>query len=167
MANDKGWIKAYRSIKDHWISHDHRAFHLWFYLLMEVNHVESKTKIEGNLTTIKQGQTYTSIDKLSKGVNITWRKTKELLEEFEADEMITITPISHGILLTVCNYQMYQGTLPQSRAERRENSRTDSRTDSRAERRQYKKNKNDINNDIEKDKKAAQRRLNLWEGAPE
>ena len=156
MEKDKGWIKLYRSLSNHWVFSDHRTFHLWVYLLMEANHVKGKTTIDGKMVEVKPGQTLTSIDKLSKKVGITWRTTKKIIDDFLVDEMITVEPIGRGLLLTICNYSNYQGSLlhdrAESRTESRAESRIESRAESRAEGRQYKNNKNS-KNDVKNNKK--------------
>lgn len=143
-------------MNNHWVASDHRAFHLWVYLLMEVNHVTGKTTIDGKMVEVKPGQTITSIDKLSKKIGITWRTVKKIIDDFLVDEMITAEPCGRGILLTICNYESYQGTLlhdrAKSRAESRAESRTDDRVESRAKGRQYKNNKNN-KNDIKNNQK--------------
>ena len=165
---EEGWIKQHRSIFFHWVNEDHRAFHLWSYLIAEVNYVEKKTMIEGDMMTIAIGQTVTSIDQLSKAVGVTWRKTKTLLDAFEKDDMITTEKVGkNGILLTVCNYEEYQSALSKRRAERRTESRAERRTNDRAndrtERTQHKKDKNSTKKTSKENKNSAQgASVDLW-----
>lgn len=168
---DEGWVKQHRSIFKHWVADDHRAFHLWAFLIAEVNYTEGKTMVDGKTIKVNPGQTITSIDKLSKQVKITWKKTKDLIDEFSNDGMIKVKKVGRcGMLLTVCNYEKYQDTMrserEEQREERRDKRREEQRENDRDKRREYKKDKKDFKKDKEQ-KKGAPRRLNLWEGAPE
>ena len=162
---EEGWVKQHRAIFSHWVNEDHRAFHLWSYLIAEVNFSEGKTMIEGKMKKVMPGQTITSIDKLSKSVKISWKKTKELIDAFMEDDMIKVKKIGRrGLLITVCNYEKFQSTLNSDRAEVRAKVRTkvktEVRADVRTEVRQYKKGKKDIKKDKECKESAA--RADLW-----
>ena len=171
--NDQGWIKAYRTLKTHWTADDHRAFHLWIYLLLEVNHKEGKTTVDGSFVRIMPGQTLTSYDKMSRETHMTWRVVKNIISAFLDDGMIELKAIGRGLLLTVCNFEMYQGNsargTSKTQSKTQSNDRPDDREERRVKRRQYKniENIDNDNNNNKRNKDSAKRRVNLWEGAPE
>lgn len=110
MDKTKGWIKLYRSIEDHWLWDEPFNYQsAWIDLLMLVNHEPNKVKISNEIIEIKPGQRWTSIRKL--GLRWKWKEEKVLkfLKLLESDGMIYKESNSRGTLLTIVNYEDFQG----------------------------------------------------------
>ena len=105
-----GWIKLHRDILDHWVLSDPILFKVWIFLLLKVNHEESKILINGKTITISQGQMWTSIRKLSVALDLGINTVKRKLAVLQSDGMIYVDSRKGvGTLLTVRNYALYQG----------------------------------------------------------
>lgn len=105
---DKGWIKLNRQIQEHWIWSDHEFAFAWIDLLLLVNHENKKILVEGHPTTIKRGQTLTSIKKLAARWGWSRNRVYRFLSALERDRMITRVGTSNGTTLTVENYGKFQ-----------------------------------------------------------
>ena len=106
-----GYIKLHRQIQDCWIwdsgKFDKRS--AWIDLLMLANHRDKKFMFNGKPVVITRGQFMTSIRKLA--VRWEWSTSTvfEFLKILEDDNMIKKESDSHRTLLTIINYEVYQG----------------------------------------------------------
>lgn len=106
-----GYIKLHRQIQDCWIwdsgKFDKRS--AWIDLLMLANHRDKKFMFNGKPVVITRGQFMTSIRKLA--VRWEWSTSTvfEFLKILEDDNMIKKESDSHRTLLTIVNYEVYQG----------------------------------------------------------
>ena len=113
MSTDKGYIKVYRKVWNHWIWKSNRPFdefHAWIDLVMLVNHEDKKILFDGKLITVKKGEKITSLRKLAERWG--WGKTRvsEFLEILEKDHMIETVADSKKTLVKVLNYSKYQAS---------------------------------------------------------
>jgi len=106
-----GWIKLYRSIREHWIFQDAEYFRAWCIILMKVNHEPKKSLIHGRLVHCERGQSLLSLQSWVEefGVN-RWsiRKVRTFFKLLENDGMIITEGLQKTTRLTVCNYETYQ-----------------------------------------------------------
>lgn len=108
---EHGYIKLHRQIQDCWIwdsgKFDKRS--AWIDLLMLANHCDKKFMFNGKPVVITRGQFMTSIRKLA--VRWEWSTSTvfEFLKILEDDNMIKKESDSHRTLLTIINYEVYQG----------------------------------------------------------
>lgn len=107
----KGWVLLYRSICDSWLW-DKKPFSIgqaWIDLILDANHENAKIYVNGKLTIVKRGQTWTSIRVLAERWG--WRNEKVLdfLRTLESDGMITRFRTKSGTLLTIVKYSDFQG----------------------------------------------------------
>lgn len=108
---DHGYIKLHRQIQDCWIwdsgKFDKRS--AWIDLLMLANHRDKKLVFNGKPVVITRGQFMTSIRKLA--VRWEWSTSTvfDFLKILEADNMIKRESDNHRTLLTIINYEVYQG----------------------------------------------------------
>ena len=106
-----GYIKLHRQIQDCWIwdsgKFDKRS--AWIDLLMLANHRDKKFMFNGKPVVITRGQFMTSIRKLA--VRWEWSTSTvfDFLKILEDDNMIKKESDSHRTLLTIINYEVYQG----------------------------------------------------------
>lgn len=108
---EHGYIKLHRQIQDCWIwdtgKFDKRS--AWIDLLMLANHRDKRIVFDGEYIVIVRGQFLTSIRKLS--LRWGWSKSSvgDYLKLLEKDKMIIKESDSRRTLLTIVNYEVYQG----------------------------------------------------------
>ena len=107
----QGWIKLHRQIQNCFLWED-KPFdkcRAWIDLLLLANHEDKKIMFNGNLITVSRGQYLTSIRKLSDRWG--WSKDKVVrhLSILESEQMIQRDSDSNRTLLTIVNYEVYQG----------------------------------------------------------
>lgn len=108
----KGYIKLYRQIQDCWVWTSPNPFDersAWIDLLMLANHDDKTTMFDQKLVTVKRGQRITSVRLLADRWH--WGKTRTLnfLKNLEADKMIVREADSRKTLITIVNYEKFQG----------------------------------------------------------
>lgn len=109
----KGYIKLHRKIWDNPIFCSGERFDrrsAWIYLLTHANHEDSSFMVKGRIRRVQRGQLFTSIRYLAQ----VWRWDKTTVSRFlsdtETEKMITVTRTQNGTLITVLNYNKYQGS---------------------------------------------------------
>lgn len=108
----KGWIKIYRSIKDHWLYPKNRPMtelEAWITILLEVNHEEEKVKIGNEVLDCHRGEKLYSLDSWGKIFGWNKSKVRRFFNTLETDTMIVQKPTHKTTQITVCNYESYQG----------------------------------------------------------
>ena len=114
MSTDKGYIKLYRDIRDHWVWCDKEEpfdkAHAWIDLLMMVNHKDKKVMFNGQLLTVKRGSRITSIRKLAGRWGWSRHKVSDFLNMLERDGMIAQERATQKTLINVINYGFYQSS---------------------------------------------------------
>ena len=110
MSTDRGYIKIYRNIRDHWIWDlgPYDKAHAWIDLIILMNHEDKVIPFNGRPIRIKKGQHMTSLSILAKRWKWSRSKTHRFLNELEKHEMITKKRYGDGTLLTIVNYGIYQ-----------------------------------------------------------
>lgn len=109
--SDTGWIKLHRQLQDSplWHSEPFSKAQAWIDLIMSMNHKDEKVLFDNQLIEVKRGQHITSYRKLS--VNWKWSigKVKRFFELLANDNMVKVEHFKNGTLLTLVNYELYQG----------------------------------------------------------
>jgi len=112
VSTDKGYIKLYRDIRDHWIwSSEGEPFdklHAWVDLLMMANHKDREVPFNGRMVIVKKGSRITSLHKLSERWRWSIHKVSDFLNLLEEAGMITQERNSVKTLINVVNYAFYQ-----------------------------------------------------------
>lgn len=112
MSTDKGYIKLYRDIRDHWIwSSEGEPFdklHAWVDLLMMANHKDREVPFNGKMVVVHKGSRITSLHKLSERWHWSIHKVSDFLNLLEEAGMITQERNSKKTLINVVNYAFYQ-----------------------------------------------------------
>lgn len=105
----KGWFKVYRSLDEHWISQDMEKLGRWTWLLMKASHEDTKV-VEGNkVIELKRGQLIASLSLLEAKWGVTRKTVMRFLDVLEREEMLH-RQVHQGItIITICNYEGYQG----------------------------------------------------------
>lgn len=109
-----GWIKLYRELKSKSIwqlsSPQHKVVLITILLL--ANHEENKWEWKGEQYTCKPGQLITSLNSLARecGEGVTIQNVRTALERFEKFGFLTNLSTKTGRLITVVNWEKYQGS---------------------------------------------------------
>ena len=111
MSTDKGYIKIYRDIRDHWIWDD-KPFSLqaaWIDLILIANHADKTILFNGEIITVEKGQHMTSIAILADRWGWSRGKVRRFLDKLKTEHMIDTNRHSGGTLITIVKYGDYQG----------------------------------------------------------
>ena len=107
----KGWISLHRRIRNHWIwqekPFDKRS--AWIDLLMEVNHKDNKFLLGNELVEVPRGSTITSIRQLCDRWQWSNTKVTTFLKLLKEDGMIDFKSDKKKTVITIANYDSYQG----------------------------------------------------------
>jgi hypothetical protein len=133
MTAGGSWLKLYRSMARHplWLAEPFTIGQAWLDLLMSANYHDS-TSIRGtSVLKIGRGQVLTSIE----GLGTRWRRDRKTVRRwllvFERDGMLARAS-AHGAdggytLLTILNYEEFQGRLDGARDDGRDGALDDGR----------------------------------------
>ncbi|AVO22608.1 DnaD domain protein [Aeribacillus composti] len=108
----QGWIKLHRKIQEHWLYQDKRKFsrfEAWVDLLLMVNHDDSKVVLGNEIIEVKRGQRITSIRQLCEKWGWSNTKVTQFLKLLQNDGMIEVKSDTKKTIITVVNYDFYQG----------------------------------------------------------
>lgn len=109
MSSEKGWIKIYRDILEHWVYSDPLLLKLWITILCKANHEEKKILINNEIVVIHRGQFWTSIRKLAEETHLSRKTIENKTALLQNDGMIYMDARKGiGTLVTVHNYGKYQ-----------------------------------------------------------
>lgn len=107
-----GWIKLYRSLLDSqiWVTkepYDKRS--AWIYLLLKASHEDMAVEFKGETINLKSG---TLIDTY-RHFSDTWiwplARVQRYIEKLKAIQMINAERYKGGTLITIVNWELYQG----------------------------------------------------------
>lgn len=111
----EGWIKVYRKFQDHWLNESKRPRtrrEAWEDMLMTVNYKTTDVMIRGTIYKCERGQSMLSIDNWAERFKWSRMQVRNFFKLLEKDKMITTRNIYRTTLLTICNYEAYQGDNP-------------------------------------------------------
>jgi len=100
-----GWIKLHRKFLEWEWFNDADMVKLFIYLLLRANHQQSKW--QG--VDVDRGQLITGRQKLAKELNISERTIRTCLDRLVKTEILTIKATNKYSIVTICNYDSYQG----------------------------------------------------------
>lgn len=110
MAKEKGWMKLYRDVQDHWLWRD-KPFskgQAWIDLIILANHKDNKIPYKGEVVVCKRGDVNLSIRSLAERWGWGWRRAKEFIILLEKDGMVLLNSTKHRTTITIVNYGKYQ-----------------------------------------------------------
>lgn len=106
-----GWLKLHRSLLDNplWTAEPFSKAQAWVHLLLVANHKDGGFLKNGQWIEVKRGQTGESVMSLSK--RFRWSKNKVLrfLDLLEKQQMIEVKTTHLTTIITICNYNDFQG----------------------------------------------------------
>ena len=104
-----GWIKTYRDLADHWLAQDLEKLGWWVILLLGVNHEDKKVLSGNHLIELKRGQIVASLSYLAKLWKTSKRTAERFVELLEREQMVRRSMRQKVTILTICNWDSYQG----------------------------------------------------------
>lgn len=110
----EGWIKLYRSLRDHWLFTEYRPLtrqEAWIRILLTVNYESSRVLIKGQLYDCGPGQSLLSLESWAKEFVWSIQQVRTFFKLLESDGMITTEGLQYTTRLTVCKWSIYQGML--------------------------------------------------------
>lgn len=109
-----GWIKLFRSIRNHWLWDHPEKLKWWIDILLEVNHTGKKVAIGYELFDCSRGQSVMSLSNWAKRWRVSKDQARNFLVLLQKDKMISRENLGKTTRLTVCNYDSYQHVLHDS-----------------------------------------------------
>lgn len=114
MSKEKkisGYIKIFRSVKNHWLWQDEKKMFWWLDILLSANYSDQKVLIKGALVECKRGQSIKSLENWAKDWKTTKKTVRSFLELLKKDEMILIENVKITTRITICNYDSYNNPV--------------------------------------------------------
>ncbi len=108
----QGYIKLYRPIKDNFLWKD-KPFtkgQAWVDILLEANHADGGFFKRGVWVDVKRGQDGRSELTLADEWGWSRGKVRRFLSLLKKEEMIELKQDNKTTILTICNYELYQGS---------------------------------------------------------
>ena len=105
----RGWIKLWRKAFDSGLHRDHKLWVLWTWILVHVTRKKMPYVIGSQKIELLPGQTVTSIRVLAKATGMSVRQARTRLSRLERFGNVTHKPTNKYSLLTVVNWELYQG----------------------------------------------------------
>lgn len=117
IGNNGNWVKEHRSIQEHYIWKCPYLYQLWRFLIMEAKwdddvYTDGKVKIP-----LKRGQLVCSLSHLTKSLGTPRTTTKDRLQSVMKSSAIRLETVQGITVITICNYDKYQGTQKPCRHE--------------------------------------------------
>ena len=107
---DKGWVKLWRDQFNNWISK--KPFcdgYAWCYLYQRANHKKGVVNFRNEYIQVERGQLLTSKLQLQEIFGWSYRHVENFLKALENDEMIKCKTTKRYTIITIVNYDKYQG----------------------------------------------------------
>ena len=144
----EGWIKAHRSLLDHWLWDD-KPFskgQAWIDILMLANHADKKTVLGNDLVNIERGSFITSELKLADRWGWSKTKVRAFLSILESDNMIVKKSDRKKTTVTIVNYGLYQESQTTERPKKNHEETTKELQKNTNKNEKNDKNEKNINN---------------------
>jgi len=111
-----GWIKTYRKLSDNpiWTLEPFTKGQAWVDLFLIANHKDGQISVRGNIIQVKRGQVGWSEVKLAERWKWSRNKVRRYLKHLETEQQIEQLKNSVSSIITIVNYELYQGTEQQN-----------------------------------------------------
>lgn len=112
---NKGWTKLYREQFNSWVSK--KPFcdgYAWSYLYGQANYKKGMVNFRNEYIEVERGQLLTSKKQLKKVFGWTRRHLDNFLLALEKDQMLTYRVTNRYIVITIINYDKYQGSIEEN-----------------------------------------------------
>jgi hypothetical protein len=111
----KGWIKLYRSLQDHWLSprKPYSEFEAWIWILFNANYKETSIRNGSEIIIVQRGDICRSLDTFAKEWGWHKSKARRFLSALQKDKIIDQKPTQFATHLTILKYNIYNDELTQ------------------------------------------------------
>ena len=92
-----------------WKARPFDELHAWIWIIGHANYQREKHEFRGQLVTIERGQLVTSIDALAYEWGWDRKKVMRYTNKLKKEQMIEKSGTTYGTLITVVNYDKWQG----------------------------------------------------------
>ncbi len=153
-----GWIKLHRKIMDNplYLSEPFTRMQAWIDLLLLANHKEGFFYVRGNKVVVGRGQVGTSSRTLASRWQWSRGKVERFLKDLENDNQIEPQKNNVITLISICNYDDYQNTEPQTEPQTSRRQTTD---EPQTDRNKNDKKEKNVKNDNNRDKAETSKRF--------
>lgn len=110
-----GWVKLHRKLLDNpVVCKDAEHLAIWMYLLLNATHTNYDSIFKGERITLTPGQLITGRKSISSVLKINENKVQRVLKTFENEQQIEQQTSNQNRLITILNWNSYQGVEQQS-----------------------------------------------------
>ncbi len=110
-----GWLKLWRqTIENPYIFRDCEYFSIWIYLLIQAKFEETPSRFNGKEIILKPGQFTIGRKQISAALKISESKIQRVLKVFENEHQIEQQTCNTNRLITIINWEHYQGNGQQN-----------------------------------------------------
>ncbi|AHK11851.1 hypothetical protein S349_61 [Shewanella sp. phage 3/49] len=145
-----GWIMLHRKILDNWVSQEPEMLAVWIRILLEANHTDTKRMFNGCHIEIKRGQLIFGLNAFSLKSGVSESKVRRYIKLLEKDGMINRLKTNKYSLISIVNFDSYQGDNSQDTCKPHSN---DNQNTIKQQHRNNVKNENNDNKEIMPTKK--------------
>jgi hypothetical protein len=124
LRHTGGWIKLHRKILDSELfcgKHAHALLALWSWLMLTANYKQSKILFGGKQITLQPGENWIGLDSVATQLSMSKSAVHRHLQFFEKTGRIKTKTGKNGTIVTICNWESYQGDDDDEREDGREN----------------------------------------------
>ena len=149
----QGWVKFYREWLDNpIITKDSEHMAVWIYLNCSATHIEKDVIFNGKKITLRRGQMIVSCKEIYEKLKIERNKMDRIIKLFKNEELIEQQTRNHKSLITLSQWDFYQGFNEEQNEELIRNQRgTKQETENEKEKRS--KREKDKEKEINKNEK--------------
>ena len=112
--NNLRWVKIYKNLMETSFYKNSAVVHLFVHLLLMANYKKHKFLLGGKEIEVDAGQLITGRKALSEQTGITEQSIRTSLSALKSTKVITILPTPEYSVITICNWNDYQGVTNQS-----------------------------------------------------
>lgn len=117
MSTDKGYVKVYRDVREHWIwsAKPFSPQAAWVDLIMRASHEKKEITFNGQLLTIEKGSFITSIKRLAEEWGWSRHRVTDFLKLLQQEEMVSFFSDNKKTTIKLEKYCTYQDSQRRSR----------------------------------------------------
>lgn len=123
-----GYVKMYRSLADHWLADQPAKLGWWLLLILKASHKDIQVSTGSQIIDLKRGQIVASLSFLA----ALWKTNKTTADRFldmlAKNGMVERYTKRKVTIITICNYDRYQGEDNGKRNNMRDDMRDDDGT---------------------------------------
>lgn len=104
-----GYVLAYRAAWTHEIFNDFLEAAIWNFLFQNAFWEDGVRNFNGTIIPLKRGQIAITPRYIAQGFRISERGARSVIQKLEKAGMLTTKPTNKATIITICNYEKFQG----------------------------------------------------------